>query len=137
MNIIVNRNYTAKQTPGRILVMDGVIEKFKAYSLELVNLNNMPNVSCVLEGRYKAFRYVHPKKGKSFVLQDVPDRSDVMWHAGNYASGSHLDTEGCTLPGRYFQDINADGNIDICDSRNTMDKLYNMMPDEFYITYTS
>lgn len=137
MNIIVNREYNNFQTPGRGFVMEGTTRKFTFYALELPDLGNQKNVSCIPEGKYAAFKFIHPVKGKTFILKDVPDRTEIMWHSGNYAAGDHKDTEGCTLVGSYFEDLNEDGFIDVCDSRATMAKLFDLMPDSFFITYTS
>jgi hypothetical protein len=137
MNFIINRNYDNIQTPGRLLVMDGYELVFKCFTLELPWLNNQKRVSCILEGRYICNKHVSSTKGKSFIIENVPDRTNVMMHSGNFASGSHKDTEGCIMPGRYFEDLNDDGNLDVCESRITMDRLYDMMPDSFYLTITS
>lgn len=137
MNIIVNREYNNFQTPGRGFVMEGTIRKFMFYTLELPNLDNQKKVSCIPEGKYKATKFIHSKKGKTFIIHDVPERTEIMWHAGNYAAGDYKDTEGCTLMGSYFEDLNEDGYIDVCDSKATMAKIFDLMPDEFYITYTS
>lgn len=104
-----------------------IIYKFK--TLELPWKNNERRVSCIPVGIYKAKKHQSPKFGQSFWLQNVPGRSEVLVHPGNFTS----QILGCILPGDRHTDINGDGIIDVTNSRKTMDKLYNLMPDEFEI----
>jgi hypothetical protein len=52
-------------------------------------------------------------------------------HKGNYASGNHVDTLGCILPGSCFVDLNEDGNIDIAESTKTLNDLLAVLPESF------
>jgi hypothetical protein len=61
----------------------------------------------------------------------VPNRSDILFHSGNYAAGKRVDTEGCILPGSCFVDINEDGNLDVIESKKTMAELYAILSDNF------
>jgi hypothetical protein len=65
------------------------------------------------------------------LIQSVPGRSEILIHPGNYVSGSVVDSQGCILPGLYFTDINADGGIDVAESRRAMDLLMFALPDNF------
>jgi hypothetical protein len=58
-------------------------------------LDNERNISCIPEGTYKAVRHISPKYGGCFKVLDVPNRSDILIHPGNY----ERDTKGCILLG--------------------------------------
>lgn len=66
-----------------------------AYTLEPIWADNRPKVSCIPHGSYKAVRHVSPRFGETFLFLDVPGRSEIIIHRGNYAK----DTEGCVLLG--------------------------------------
>lgn len=76
-----------------------------ALTLERPWLSNMRGRSCIPEGRYIAKRHLSPKFGWTFWLQDVPGRSEILFHKGNLAD----DTHGCILVGESFNPI---GGID-------------------------
>jgi hypothetical protein len=64
------------------------------YTLELPWKDNEPCVSCIPEGIYQCVwqRWRLPMR---IEIQDVPERSLIQIHSGNYLG----DTEGCILPG--------------------------------------
>jgi hypothetical protein len=97
----VKRITTAHDKPtfGVLLRDDGI--PF-ALTLERPWLSNMQGRSCIPEGRYIAKRHVSPKFGETFWLQDVPGRSEILFHKGNLMDDSH----GCILVGESF---NGDG----------------------------
>lgn len=68
---------------------------FLCFSLELPWKGNEKEVSCIPAGIYKAVRHTSPKFGETYLLLDVPNRSEIIFHAGN----SIADTEGCILLG--------------------------------------
>ena len=72
--------------------------------------NNQEDVSCVPAGEYECLPRRSLKNGFCYELQDVPGRSEVQVHKGNYAGDTskinpetdHLyvtDTLGCILAG--------------------------------------
>lgn len=132
MNLYLKRQLSgAKQTLGKLQVIDVCGEVvFECYTLELPWRNNKSNVSCIPEGTYHVRRYASPSKGQVFLLEDVPGRSYIEIHAGNF----YTDIEGCILVGDDLSDINADGFQDVLNSRKTLFKLLEIMPDEFEIT---
>ncbi len=67
-------------------------------TLELPWKDNKENISCIPEGTYKGKLVNSPKHGICYELQDVPDRTDVQIHIGNYPK----DTLGCILVGTEF-----------------------------------
>ena len=78
-----------------------------ALTLERPWLENMPNVSCIPAGRYKAIRHVSPTFGETYWLQDVPGRSEILFHKGNVAAHS----EGCILLGESFSHVMGENGI--------------------------
>lgn len=78
-------------------------------TLELGWHDNEPDRSCVPPGTYKMARRFSPKHGMDvWGLEDVPGRSDIELHIGNFAK----DTKGCILLGTGYQDFGkADGDV--------------------------
>lgn len=133
MKLIISRTYHDNYTTGIIVVFDGDKILSKACSLELPWLNNQRNVSCVPEGEYWAIKEISPTRGKIFRLLYVHGRSGILFHKGNFVAGYVKDSEGCILPGTYFEDINGDGNLDVVESTKAMDALWDIMPDKFKV----
>lgn len=125
MKVEILRTYQPEQTIGE-LIIDGV-EFCK--TLELKWLNNMRSKSCIPEGRYKVIkRLAHEKrKYNHFHVINVPDRSYILIHTGNYSS----QILGCILVGERHTDMNKDGLLDVVNSTITLQKLYEKMPNEF------
>jgi hypothetical protein len=108
-------------------------------------LENHKNISCIPPREYKCERVTSAKHGLCFLINDVPDRSNILIHIGNYASEKILleraimnnlkkvDTLGCILVGLRFVDINFDGNIDVFDSTKAMGMLLHILPAKFKI----
>ena len=68
-----------------------------------------------------------------FLLENVPGRSSIEVHAGNYATGKKIDTQGCILVGSAFEDIDINGTLDIIESKKTLNRLMGVLPQEFDI----
>ena len=79
-------------TIGTLLV-DGVP---KLFTLENPWLDNERMVSCIPFGWYTARRHQSPRFGETFIVESVPGRSHILFHAGNVAKH----TLGCILLGR-------------------------------------
>jgi len=136
MKCIISRSYELKQTRSAFFVMEGVDKLFECCAIELPKIFipypvNAQNVTCIPEGEYKVEKYFSPTKGRCFLLKNVPGRTMVEIHKGNFATGEKVDTEGCILPGMRFVDINKDGNLDVQDSTKAMEKLLELLPDHF------
>ena len=59
-----------------------------------------PPTKRIPEGIYICQRHVSPKFGETFKLLDVPGRTHIMFHVGNFVS----DSDGCILLGRMLSD---------------------------------
>ena len=131
MKTILSRSYNKNETISSLMVMDGERPVFSCKAIELPWNGNQHNTSCIPEGKYTVVSHISPTKGRCFHVLDVPGRTNILIHTGNYAAGHQIDTLGCILPGAGFEDINNDGNIDVFDSRATMTKLLEVLPESF------
>ena len=98
-------------------------------TLELPWKNNAPRVSCIPAGRYEVVKRNSPKYGDHFHVLNVPNRSYILIHHGNY----NRDTLGCILVGIGVKDINGDGELDVVNSRAAMKELNAALPDSFVL----
>ena len=69
-----------------------------ALTLELPWKNNAEYLSCIPSGLYVCRRVNSVRFGDVFEVQDVPNRSHVLFHRGNTLAN----TEGCILVGEEF-----------------------------------
>lgn len=118
------------QTIGRMYVVDhqgGSVANYP--SMELPWKNNQRRISCIPPGKYPVVKHHSPTFGKCFWVQDVPGRSEILIHVGNY----HKDTLGCILPGMDLQELNGDKNIDVTSSRKAVAELLELLPDSFVL----
>lgn len=127
MNILIERlNYGEKQTIGKLYLLNGINEVVADFwSLELPDKDNKRRISCIPEGVYKARKHRSPKHGLSLWLQDVPNRSEILIHKGNY----HTDILGCIIIGSDLADINKDGYLDVTNSKNSVKELMSLIGD--------
>lgn len=128
--VLIRNNENTKQTEGYLLVFNGIRKVFECCVLELADKGNQQNVSRIPAGTYPVIKHRSPKFGPSLWVRNVPGRSEVLVHYGNY----YTNTRGCILPGRQFLDINHDGLVDVTDSRRTMGELLSFCEDEFELT---
>ena len=158
---VIGRRYEALQTPGCLFVFNQDEAVLNIKTLELPWLNNIRQESCISAGTYNCERLNHPKFGHCWWVKDVPGRSEILFHAGNYAAGQKgllkkimwfirlfrwlfkivprdqvsnprkIDTEGCIMPGLQFVDLNNDGNLDIAYSTKAMEQLRAILPEKF------
>lgn len=76
------------------------------YTLELPWKNNQHGISCIPVGVYKCVPYSSATHPNVWHVIDVPGRTSILIHSGNFASNVKLlgsthesDTEGCILVG--------------------------------------
>jgi len=121
MKLELNRCQTDdKQTLGELyLLSDNEAVLNKWMTLELPDMNNTRYISRIPASTYKAIVHTSPRFGKTLWIQDVPNRSEILIHQGNY----HTQIKGCILIGQNHIDINIDGLKDVTSSRKSMAKL--------------
>lgn len=108
-------SYNPDSTLGTLTLGD-----IKLLTLELPDKDNLPNVSCIPEGRYSWFKRVSPSRKKEIIeLADVPGRTFIQIHEGNFTH----QIAGCILPGLGLRDINKDNTFDVTHSRQAFELL--------------
>lgn len=118
MRFVITRFSFGLATLGLLRKENG---EFVAYTLEPMWADNRPKVSCIPLGSYKAVRHVSPKFGETFLFLDVPGRSEIVIHRGNYPKN----TEGCVLLGLWQR---SDGAV--LESRAAISKFLSACRDE-------
>lgn len=128
MKVIIDRlTEGEKQTEGLLTVYNGEEKIFNCYTLELPWLDNAKRISCIPKGVYNVEKRQSTKYKHHFHVLDVPNRSYILIHQGNY----NWHTKGCILVGATLTDINADGLRDTTSSVATMNKLNKILPHTF------
>ncbi len=94
--LIIRDTFTEKSTIGKLFING---EEF-CDTLELAWRDNQRSVSCIPAGEYKA-RIRLPRESATrdyihLLIEDVPDRSYILFHRGNTAK----DSRGCVLVGQ-------------------------------------
>ena len=101
----------------------------RACTLELPWKENQQNISCIPAGYYVAQYRKSPSNGDVIELKDVPSRSFIQIHSGNYTS----QIAGCILVGDSIVDLNGDGVLDVANSKNTLKRLLLWADDDEFI----
>ena len=122
--LTISRTYETSCTTGH-----AVYEGFECNTLELPWLQNQQNVSCIPEGVYQCHKITSPSLGGCFEIENVPNRTYVRGHMGNFTS----DILGCILFGESLLDFNGDGIADITNSKETFARLMAVLPDTFML----
>ena len=108
MNVIITRFETSDQGTFGFLYVDGSHEPLCVTGELPVNggnpdVQNERQVDCIPEGTYTCQIRQSEKFGKVYEIKDVPGRSDVLIHRGNYcgdkAKGHRSDVQGCIFLG--------------------------------------
>jgi hypothetical protein len=86
MKATIRRNQSSdKQTLGEMTVTDDNGEIiFSCKTLELPWKDNQQNVSCIPTGTYNVTRRYSERFKNHFHIQDVPNRTFILIHPGNY-----------------------------------------------------
>lgn len=128
--LILNRfKEDEHQTLGNITIYDNTTALFSCKSLELPWRDNQKYISRIPSNHYPVVKHTSPKFGRSLWIQDVPDRSEILIHVGNF----YEDILGCILVGEEFYDIDNNGLLDVTNSRKTVDKILNIVTEPLYI----
>jgi len=137
MRVEIERlNFRDKQTEGLMTIYDDcpdcTSEKkiFQCYTLELEEDCNAKRDDCIPRNTYNVEKRYSTKYKNHFHVLDVPNRSYILIHSGNY----NKHTLGCILVGKTLTDINGDGYRDTTSSKTTMKKLNEILPNTFKLT---
>ena len=101
-----------------VLCVDGMPE---FVTLEDAWRDNERMISCIPVGRYKVAPRNSPKFGRTYQVENVPERSHILFHAGN----THKDTHGCILLGMQFGVIGSESAI--LASRSAFNRFMDLM----------
>ena len=112
-----------KRIISRMEAINKKSEMTTGYTLEPPDLDNKKSKSCIPAGEYKA--YIRKKESSKWdydviQLKNVPNRSAIQMHAGNYPE----DTNGCILPGE------GRGKNAVWSSKMKLDEIFNIIGKE-------
>lgn len=97
---LLRRDRTGDQGTVGVLVADGLAP---IQVMEPPWRDNARNRSCIPTGAYEVLPHVSPRFGRCLLVTGVPDRSHILFHAGNLGGdvdkGFRSHTAGCLLPG--------------------------------------
>ena len=91
--------------------------------------DNRRNRSCIPAGSYEVLPHISPRFGRCLLVTGVPERSHILFHAGNLGGdieiGYRTHTLGCLLPGERRGWLNAAGRRQkaVLASRTAMRRL--------------
>lgn len=103
---------TPMGTFGRLHVGAGAL-----MTLEPPWYDNMEDRSCIPAGCYRVERFASAIHGATWAVLGVPDRSAILFHAGN----TIVDTKGCIMPGRLLGTL--EGKWAVLESQAAMREL--------------
>jgi len=131
--VVITRNQsTDKETSGTLMAYRNG-EVFTCKTLELPWKGNAHKISCIPQGSYEVKYTFWPAKLRSnYLLQNVPGRSGIFMHPGNYAfrKNGKPDIEGCILLGSNYTDLNGDTVLDIANTKYTVAAFQNFLHNE-------
>lgn len=114
---LTRQNSTNEGTPGILRGPDWML-----FTVELPWRGNACGVSCIPIGSYVCRPYSSARYSAVYGLDNVPGRSAILIHAGNWAGDTSLgflsDSQGCILPGRSRGQ--ARGQLAVLDSAAAM-----------------
>lgn len=126
MNVVLRRvSQTDLGTYGMLIADDRTL----CHTCEDPWNENARFVSCIPPGTYRVAKRVSPKYGHHWHVQNVPGRTLILIHNGNYTT----DTEGCILVGDGFMRDRESQIIGVTNSKNTMKRLRAVLPNAFML----
>lgn len=122
---ITRQSNDHRQIMGILRSSDG---KFGCCTLELAYNNNQHDISSIPTGIYECiWSYMNDLKEYHYQVMNVPNRTGIFLHEGNYATGKKIDIQGCILLGGAYSDIDGNGEPDIINSRIILNAFENFM----------
>lgn len=120
---VLNRIESGDQGTFGVLKLDSGLMLF---TVELPWRNNLPEKSCIPEGEYECRWRASPKFGNCYHVLNVPDRSNILFHAGNFGGdvdlGFKSDLLGCIAPG--LKICRMFGQMAVSKSRTALDRMH-------------
>ena len=133
--LLIRKKFTDKQITGELFIFSekGTRLIFSCKTLELAYRKNQNRISAIPAEVYNVVPRYSAKHKNHFHVLDVPNRSFILFHGGNY----YTQIEGCILVGDSLADINKDGELDVLNSLKTLAKLREIAPDGFELMITN
>lgn len=133
--VLVRLEYSEKQTLGHFSLFDKTDLVFSCKSLELPDLGNQTNISCIPKGDYICIKRYSRGYGWHYLVKEltgthVEGREWILIHFGNF----YHNTLGCILLGQSHSDINGDGLRDVTASKRTMMQLNRAANNDFKLS---
>lgn len=111
------------------------ISEYNGATMGVLCVNDMPEfvtledawrdnermISCIPVGRYKVKLHRSPKFGVTYQVMNVPERDQILFHAGN----TQKDTHGCILLGMQFGKMGNESAI--LASRSAFNRFMDLM----------
>ena len=125
MRVLIERWSQKNCTVGRLSYGD-----FKCFTLELPDLNNQKNISCIPKGVYWAKKRFSPNK-QQWVVEyiNVPNRTYIQIHSASFTR----QLLGCQAVGDGIKWIDGDDILDVTNSVQTFNELMSVLPSRFEI----
>ena len=86
--------------------------------------DNQKSVSCIPTGMYLCKRYKSEKYPDTFEIMNVPNRTYVLFHQGNFPLE---DSEGCVLVAEKFNEV--DGKVAVLESKHGFEEFKRNLKD--------
>lgn len=87
-------------------------------------MENKKSVSCIPTGVYLCKRYKSAKYSNTFEIMNVPNRTYVLFHKGNFPL---KDSEGCILIAEKFEEVN--GKVAVLESKHGFEEFITKLKD--------
>lgn len=133
MNLkLVRTDYDSDLTDGK---MYDDQNKAICFTLELPNLNNQPEVSCIPEGQFSFHKFFSSTLGWVYRLDNVPNRSLIDIHKANVCP----ELRGCIAVGLAQGTLDVKGKTypAVLQSAEALQKLFDIVGNSGTITITS
>ena len=119
---IKRNNDTGKQSVGVLVIYDHNMNPlFSCLTLERAWKNNKPNISCIPLGEYYCVLEYSPSFDKLlWEIYGVEGRAECKFHAANFWN----ELNGCIGLGRQLLPIGRDEQLDLSDSKRTMELFH-------------
>lgn len=129
IEVYLHRFFGSEEGTFGILSIPGV--SFSCYTAELPWRDNARSVSCIPKGTYRVAVRISPKYGRVYHVKEVPHRSYILIHSGNYvgdvSKGYKTHSQGCILLGKRLGTLGNQRAI--LNSRVTIRKFMNVLSD--------
>lgn len=124
IDVVIKREPSSKkQTLGKLVATKNSAT-FSCETLELPDLGNKPNISCIPKGTYDVKWTFSPRFMKfTYEVMNVKGRTGIRFHSGNY----YHQINGCILLGTARMDLNKDGELDVVSSQATIKSFEGFM----------